>query len=136
MEKPQIGDLVWVKFPSDRDGKWIEVEVDRVEDRMFYGTPTGDPIVGWLGENIVLKGFENQVGAGGYDTWAFERPVESAPTASDTAAELAALRDEVRRLREAMSEALVIIDEQAPALSGWRARDVMAALRAALEVTK
>ena len=60
----------------------------------------------------------------------------TAPTASDTHAELAALRDEVRRLREAMSEALVIIDEQAPALSGWRARDVMAALRAALEVTK
>lgn len=59
-----------------------------------------------------------------------------APTASDTHAELAALRDEVRRLREAMSEALVIIDEQAPALSGWRARDVMAALRAALEVAK
>lgn len=59
-----------------------------------------------------------------------------APTASDPAAELVALRDEVRRLREAMSEALVIIDEQAPALTGWRARDVMAALRAALEVTK
>ena len=59
----------------------------------------------------------------------------TAPTAP-TAAELAALRDEVRRLREAMSEALVIIDEQAPALTGWRARDVMAALRAALEVTK
>lgn len=59
-----------------------------------------------------------------------------APTASDTHAELAALRDEVARLREAMSEALVIIDEQAPALSGWRARDVMAALRAALEVAR
>ena len=63
-----------------------------------------------------------------------DRP--TAPTASDTHAELTALRDEVRRLREAMSEALVIIDEQAPALSGWRARDVMAALRAALEVAK
>ena len=40
----------------------------------------------------------------------------SRPTASDTHAELAALRDEVARLREAMSEALVIIDEQAPRL--------------------
>ena len=30
----------------------------------------------------------------------------------------------------------MIIDEQAPALSGWRARDVMAALRAALEVAR
>lgn len=136
MEKPQIGDLVWVKFPSDRDGKWIEVEVDRVEDRMFYGTPTGDPIVGWLGENIVLKGFENQVGAGGYDTWAFERPVESAPTASDTAAELAALRDEVRRLREGQANALAIIDEQAPALTGWRARELAERVRSALRVTK
>lgn len=59
-----------------------------------------------------------------------------APTASDTHAELAALRDEVRRLRDAQANALEIIDEQAPALTGWRARDVMAALRAALEVTK
>ena len=59
-----------------------------------------------------------------------------APTASDTHAKLAALRDEVRRLREGQANALVIIDEQAPALTGWRARDVMAALRAALEVTK
>ncbi len=57
-------------------------------------------------------------------------------TASDPAAELVALRDEVRRLREGQANALVIIDEQAPALTGWRARDVMAALRAALEVTK
>ena len=63
-----------------------------------------------------------------------DRP--TAPTASDTHAELAALRDEVRRLREAQANALVIIDEQAPALSGWRARDVMAALRAALEVAR
>lgn len=52
------------------------------------------------------------------------------------AAELAALRDENARLREACEKALAIIDEQAPALTGWRARDVMAALRAALEVTK
>ena len=47
-----------------------------------------------------------------------------------------ALRDEVARLREAMSEALVIIDGKPPRLSGWRARDVMAALRAALEVAR
>ena len=55
-----------------------------------------------------------------------------APTASDPAAELAALRDEVRRLREAMSEALVIIDEQAPALTGWRARELAERVRSAL----
>ena len=66
----------------------------------------------------------------------FDAYARTAPTASATAADLAALRDEVRRLREAQANALAIIDEQAPALTGWRARDVMAALRAALEVTK
>lgn len=59
-----------------------------------------------------------------------DRP--TAPTASDTHAELAALRDEVRRLREAMSEALVIIDEQTPALTGWRAREMAERVRSAL----
>lgn len=53
----------------------------------------------------------------GYSFEDADRMALSAPTASDTHAELAALRDEVRRLREAMSEALEIIDEQAPALT-------------------
>ena len=50
----------------------------------------------------------------------------SAPTASGHARRAGALRDEVARRREAMSEALVMIDEQAPRLVSWRARDVMA----------
>ena len=56
----------------------------------------------------------------------------SAPTASDSAAELAALRDENARLREARREALEIIDEQAPALTGWRARELAERVRSAL----
>ena len=68
----------------------------------------------------------------GYSFEDADRMALSAPTASDTHAELAALRDEVRRLREAMSEALVIIDEQAPALTGWRARELAERVRSAL----
>lgn len=56
----------------------------------------------------------------------------TAPTASDTHAELAALRDEVARLREAQANALAIIDEQAPALTGWRARELAERVRSAL----
>ena len=48
---------------------------------------------------------------GGLGAWCANRR-SAPPLFSDTHAELAALRDEVARLVEAMSEALVIIDEQ------------------------
>lgn len=68
----------------------------------------------------------------GYSFEDADRMALSAPTASDTHAELAALRDEVARLREAQANALAIIDEQAPALTGWRARELAERVRSAL----
>ena len=58
------------------------------------------------------------------------------PPASDTHAELARCAMRYARLREAMSEALVIIDEQAPRLVAGGRVMMMAALRAALEVAR
>lgn len=72
---PVVGELVYVRWPSERSQTWIECRVFKVENRMLYAKPTGQPIVGWLGENQVLKSFENQVGRGGYDTWDFKIPI-------------------------------------------------------------
>ena len=53
----------------------------------------------------------------------------SAPTASDTHAELAALRDEVRRLREACE---LVLEEQTIGMYGAISNECIAQVRAAL----
>lgn len=61
----------------------------------------------------------------------------SAPTASDTAAELAALRDEVARLRAAMEDIhRLVMASYTPADATELHEAILPLLRAALEVTK
>ena len=61
----------------------------------------------------------------------------TAPTASDPAAELAALRDEVRRLREALAEIhRIAMASYTPADATELHEAILPLLRAALEVTK
>lgn len=71
--KRQVGALVNIRW--EMSGKWLPARIIEMDEQGFRAVPTGEPVKGWLGENVVLRAWENEYGAGGYDTWAWRKAV-------------------------------------------------------------
>ncbi len=70
----KIGVLVNIRWENNQ---WLPARITEFDDHGFRAVPTGEPVKGWLGENVVLRAWQNEYGAGGYDTWAWRGGSES-----------------------------------------------------------
>lgn len=73
--KREVGMLVNVRW--ERTGNWFPARITELDENGFRAVPTGEPVKGWLGENVVLRSWDNEYGAGGYDTWAWRGPANA-----------------------------------------------------------
>lgn len=64
----KIGALVNIRWKET--GDWFPARITEMDSQGFRAVPTGEPVKGWLGENVVLRAWENEY-PNGYGTWAW-----------------------------------------------------------------
>lgn len=67
----KIGVLVNIRWEST--GEWLPARITEMDEHGFRAVPTGEPIKGWLGENVVLRSWDNEY-PNGYGTWTWRAP--------------------------------------------------------------